>query len=323
MLRVGVVVLGTLPAVAVASRNAASAIQVGLIAVYLVFLLVVTKVCRSRTPWPYVSPITTITFVWFFIYGPLSINKFVDESTVHASLLGSYREFHMALAITLLSNALLFVGFLMVFPSPITDKRPRLLSGNLSVPMLVAVWALSWGARAVQFTNKQYGYLIAGDPTASSGSFSYQMALTYGAQATLMVIAALALEVVLDRDHKQPTYRYLLAGAIGGEVIYTMTIGFKAVLLMTLLPALLVMVGLRAKFPMKGIVAVGLLFFVLAPGNYLFRDGVYAGKVSRGDIFSVFMSSLGYTSKAWSTDPLLAVDDEVIEGYFAEPRDPL
>lgn len=272
-----------------------------MVVVYAALLFLTARLMRERTPWPYPSPITTLTFYWFFLYGPFTFNKFIDPDTLHHALAGSYKEFHQGMALTLLSNALIVGGYFVIFPGKIIDRRPRILAGVLSMPAAVAIWGLSILARGIQFVNGQFGYVAT---NLGSSGYSYQMVLTYGGQMSLIVIAALFLEVILSGRRQVPgQVKIFLATVLSAELVYAIAVGFKATILQALLPVLLVMYGLRVKFPLKSIAAVFAVLLFIAPGNYAYRDAVNDGAVARSDPFNVIESSIGLTFGAWSRGP--------------------
>lgn len=304
LLKVGAIALGFVPLVLVATISGDSMIHAGMVVVYGALLLLTARLMRERTPWPYPSPITTLTFYWFLIYGPFTFNKFIDPETLHRALGGSFSELHVSMAMTILSNALLVAGYFVVFPGRIDEGRPRILVGVLSLPAAVVIWGLSILARAIQFLNGQFGYTAT---NLGSKGYSYQMVLTYGAQMSLIVLSALFLEVILDKDNVPPQVKVVLGLVLGSELIYAISVGFKGVVLQALLPVLLVMLGLRVKFPLKSIAVVFAFLLFIAPGNYAFRDAVNDGRVSRGDAFSVLESSIGLTFGEWGRGPVDAL----------------
>lgn len=300
LLKVGAIALAFVPLVLVATISGDSMIHAGMVVAYGALLLLTARLMRERTPWPYPSPITTLTFYWFLIYGPFTFNKFIDPETVHRALAGSFSEFHQAMALTLLSNAVLVAGYLVAYPGRIVDQKPRILTGVLSAPAAVVIWGLSILARGIQFINGQFGYTAT---NLGTRGYSYQMVLTYGGQLSLVVLSALFLEVVLQKKNVPTQVKVLLGVVLGSELIYAISVGFKGVILQTLLPALLIMLGLRVKFPLKSIAAVFAILLFIAPGNYAFRDAVNDGSVSRGDFFNVLESSIGLTFGEWGRGP--------------------
>lgn len=299
LLTLAVVVFATIPAVWIASRNGDSATQVMLIALFGGVFIFILRVIKPRTPWPYASPVTTLAFFWFLMYGVFSVNKFIDPSTVHAALAGSYRDFHYALAMIIASTVLVAFGYFVVFPAKVKDPRPRILTGNLSIPAAAVIYALSVGARAVQFVNKQFGYLT---DAKSTGGFGYQQTLTYLAQTSVMVIAALALEILLAKKAKTEQ-KVLLAFILFFEVGYAITVGFKGIVLLALLPLVLVMLGLGMKFPLKSFLVLMGVFVLIAPGNYAYRESVGKGRVDKGDFVAIASTSLSLTFSEWSRNP--------------------
>lgn len=279
-------------------------LHAGMVVVYGALLLVTARLMRERTPWPYASPITTLTFYWFLIYGPFTFNKFIDPDTVHRALAGSYKEYHQSMAMTLLSNALLVAGYLAVFPGRVVETKQRVLKGVLSLPAAVAIWGLSILARGIQFINGQFGYTAT---NVGSRGYSYQMVLTYGAQLSMVVLAALFLEMIVNKKAVPAQVKVLLGLVLGSELLYAIAVGFKGVVLQVLLPVLLMMLGLRVKFPLKAIAAVFAFLLFIAPGNYAFRDAVNDGSVARGDAVNVLESSVGLTFAAWGRGPVDAL----------------
>ncbi|RIK10349.1 MAG: hypothetical protein DCC49_03515 [Acidobacteria bacterium] len=304
LLRIGAVALGVVPLVLAATVSGDSMIHAGMVLVYVVLLFFTARLMRERTPWPYPSPITTLTFYWFLIYGPFTFQKFIDPDTVHRVLAGSFREFHQAMAITVLSNALMVAGYLVIFPGRLGDRQPRVVAGALSLPAVVAIWGLAILARGIQFVNGQFGYVAT---NLGSRGYSYQMILTYGGQLAFVVLAALFLEVVVEKKNAAPAAKILLGIVVVAELIYAVAIGFKGAILHAFVPVLLVMLGLRVKFPLKSLVVAMAFVVFIAPGNYAFRDAVNEGRVARGDVFNVLEASIGLTFGEWGRGPLDAL----------------
>lgn len=305
LLKVGAIALGIVPLILVATVSGDAATHAAGVFVFGVILLATARFMRERTPWPYPSPITTLVFYWFILYGPFTFNKFIDPTTVHRALVGSFREFHQGMTLTILSAALIAAGYIAIYPSKIIDLRSKALAGELSVVAAVALWGLSIVSRVIQFANGQFGYVAT---NLGQRGYSYQMILTYGGQMSLVVIAALFLEIVMDRKNVAPQVKLILGLVLTAEFIYAISVGFKGVILQTLVPVLLVMYGLRVKFPLKSIAAVFVILLFIAPGNYAYRDAVNDGKVKKGDMVNVVETSVGLTFAMWGKGPVDAIE---------------
>lgn len=306
LLKVGAIVLGFVPLVIFSTISADAATHAAGVLVFGALLIMTARIMRYRTPWPYPSPITTLVFYWFILYGPFTFNKFIDPTTVHRALSGSFREFHQGMAITILSAALMVAGYFVIYPGKIVDSRPRVLAGELSLVAAVALWALSILARFIQFINGQFGYVAT---NLGHRGYSYQMILTYGGQMALLVLAALFLEIVSNKKNAHPHAKTVLVLVLVSELIYAIAVGFKGVILQTMVPVLLVMLGLRVKFPLKSIVTVILTLLFIAPGNYAYRDAVNDGRVRRDDVSNVIETSIGLTFSTWARGPVDAIGE--------------
>ncbi len=274
-----------------------------MLGVYLAFIAAVRKPLWTRTPWPLPQPVIILSVWWLFSYGVFSLPKFLGTYDLHWDLLGHESYLYLALSTVIASNVLVVAGYMLTWPTAprVVRKPAMLLKGSLSLLIVVGFWVLSLAARAYLFGIGRFGY-VADFSRAESG---FRQTATFVYEFSWLAIAALVVEYLTIEDSAKKLRIALLLCTISVvELVSVVVMGFKGYAILTFAPAIAALWGIRRRLPLNFVGVGALVVLLIAPGNYAYREDINAGKVQRGDILSVAETSLVYTVRHFTDDPV-------------------
>ncbi len=274
-----------------------------MLGMYMAFIAAARKPLWARTPWPLPQPVLILSVWWLFSYGIFSLPKFLGTYDLHWDLIGHESYLYLALLTVIASNVLVVAGYMLTWPGAPPDVRKSgiLLQGSLSLLIVVGFWVLSLAARAYLFGIGRFGY-VADFSRAESG---FRQTATFVYEFSWLAIAALVVEYLTIQDSAKKLRIALLLCAISVvELVSVVAMGFKGYAILTFGPAIAALWGMRRRLLLKFVGAGALIILLIAPGNYAYREDVNTGKVQRGDFLSVAETSLVYTVRHFTDDPI-------------------